>query len=68
MHSYMHYKPKITIKATVKETATNISLNATETETEVVRETTKLEFLSSTPTSFKRGMPFTGQVHVTLSC
>ncbi|XP_068740975.1 alpha-2-macroglobulin-like isoform X2 [Montipora capricornis] len=57
---------KITIKATVKETATNISLNATETETEVVRETTKLKFLSSTPTSFKRGMPFTGQVQATL--
>ncbi|XP_068693904.1 alpha-2-macroglobulin-like [Montipora foliosa] len=64
-HSYM-YKPKITIKATVKETATNISLNATETETEVVHETTKLKFLSSTPTSFKRGMPFTGQVQATL--
>ena len=53
---------KVVINATVTETATGVTLNATETETQVVRETTKVEFLSTTPTSFKPGMAFTGQV------
>ena len=44
------------------EKATGVTLNATERETQVVRETTKVEFLSTTPTSFKPGMAFTGQV------
>ena len=55
-------RAKLVIKATVRETATNVSLNATDTETEVVSKTTKLQFLTTTPKSFKRGMPFTGQV------
>ena len=53
---------KVVINATVTETATGVTLNATETETQVVRETTKVEFLSTTPRSFKPGMVFTGQV------
>ncbi|XP_067056984.1 pregnancy zone protein-like isoform X1 [Acropora muricata] len=59
-------RAKLVIKATVRETATNVSLNATDTETEVVSKTTKLQFLTTTPKSFKRGMPFTGQVLATL--
>ncbi|XP_015766361.1 PREDICTED: ovostatin-like [Acropora digitifera] len=59
-------RPKLVIKATVRETATNVSLNATDTETEVVRTTTKLQFLTTTPKNFKRGIPFTGQVLATL--
>ena len=53
---------KVVINATVTETATGVTLNATETETQVVRETTKVEFLSTTPRGFKPGMVFTGQV------
>ena len=48
----------------MKEAATGISLNATEMEIQIVRETTKVEFVSTTPRDFKAGMPFTGQVHV----
>ncbi|XP_044164285.1 pregnancy zone protein-like isoform X2 [Acropora millepora] len=58
-------RPKLVIKATVRETATNVSLNATDAETEVFRTTTKLQFQTTTPKSFKRGMPFTGQVRAT---
>ena len=55
-------RAKVVINATVTETATGVTLNATETETPVVRETTKVKFLSTTPTSFKPGVVFTGQV------
>ena len=63
-NGYPYYlsNAKVVINATVTETATGVTLNATETETQVVRETTKVEFLSTTPTSFKPGMAFTGQV------
>ena len=63
-YGYTYYlsNAKVVINATVTETATGVTLNATETETQVVRETTKVEFLSTTPTSFKPGMAFTGQV------
>ncbi|CAH3159931.1 unnamed protein product [Porites lobata] len=57
---------KVVINATVTETATGVTLNATETETQFVRETKKVEFLSTTPTSFKPGMAFTGQLKATL--
>lgn len=58
---YIYYGDKVAIQATVREAATGVSQNATETETKIVRETTKLEFLS-TPTDFKPGMPFVGKV------
>ena len=45
------------------EAATRISQNATGAETPIVKETTKLEFLSTTPSTFKPGMVFTGQVN-----
>ena len=44
------------------EAATGVSQNATGTETPIVQETVKVEFLSTTPTVFKPGMAFTGQV------
>ncbi|KAM7438496.1 A-macroglobulin receptor [Porites harrisoni] len=67
-NGYPYYlsNAKVVINATVTETATGVTLNATETETQVVRETTKVEFLSTTPTSFKPGMAFTGQLKATL--
>ena len=64
-HSLYH-GAKVAIDATVKEEATGVSQNATRTETEVVRETTKVEFLSTTPTAFKPGMAFTGQVKMSI--
>lgn len=56
---------KITINATVKETATGISQNATGTESQIVRGTAKLKFLPSTPKEFKPGMAYSGQVKAT---
>jgi len=58
----LYHGAKFAIDATVKEEATGVSQNASRTETEVVRETTKVEFLSTTPKTFKPGMAFTGQV------
>lgn len=51
----------------MKEEATGVSQNATQTETEIVRETTKVEFLSTTPKTFKPGMAFTGQVKICIN-
>ncbi|RMX42642.1 hypothetical protein pdam_00010289 [Pocillopora damicornis] len=56
---------KIAINATVKETATGISQNATGTESQIVRGTAKLKFLPSTPKEFKPGMAYSGQVKAT---
>ena len=56
---------KIAINATVKETATGISQNATGTESQIVRGTAKLKFLPSTPKEFKPGMAYSGQVCIT---
>ena len=61
--SYYYYGARVVISATVREAATGISLNATEKEIQIVRETTKVEFVSTTPKDFKPGMPFTGQVY-----
>ena len=55
----------IAINATVKETATGISQNATGTESQIVRGTAKLKFLPSTPKEFKPGMAYSGQVCIT---
>jgi len=46
----------------VKELATGVSQNASGTEVEVDSASAKLEFLSTTPNTFKPGMAYAGQV------
>ena len=59
---YYFRHAKIAINATVKESATGVSQNASGTEVEVVSSRTKLVFLPTTPKTFKPGMAYAGQV------
>ncbi|XP_020628885.1 C3 and PZP-like alpha-2-macroglobulin domain-containing protein 8 isoform X2 [Orbicella faveolata] len=63
---YFYSYAKIAINATVKESATGVSQNASGTEVEVDSSSTKLEFLHTTPRTFKPGMAYVGQLKATL--